>query len=366
MTRVLKVAVIGGGVGRVHVHNYQALPEYFEVVEICDLESEKAQQIASESHVPNWTTDLNSLYQSNNIDVLDFCTPPYQHYEQIMKALAAGKHVVCEKPLVGSLAQVDHLIEASRASGKLVMPILQYRFGRGLQKLKRLVDREIAGHPYLSTVEVAWRRREDYYASAWRGKWETELGGTLLNHAIHHLDMLCYIAGPVRNVFARTASLVNPIEVEDSASVSLEMENGSLATLSATLGSAHEISRLRFCFQNLTAESNPKPYSASDDPWVYTGDTEEIDAQIDATLSGFPSGRPVFEEQFVNFHAAVCDGEPLAVGLTEARNLLEVMTAIYESAQTNSPVSLPIATDHPKYFGWAPARATPIPQENNG
>lgn len=360
MTRVLKVAVVGGGVGRVHVHHYQALPDFFEVVEVCDLEEEKAQQIASESKVPNWTTDFNSLCQSNNVDVLDFCTPPYQHYEQIMTALAAGKHVVCEKPLVGSLAQVDQLIETSRVSGKLVMPILQYRFGQGLQKLKRLVDRGIAGHPYLTTVEVAWRRREDYYASPWRGKWETELGGTLLNHAIHYLDMLCYIAGPVRNVFARTASLVNPIEVEDSASVSLEMENGSLASLSATLGSALEIGRLRYCFQNLAADSNLKPYAASDDPWTFTGDSDEINKQIIATLAEFPSGRPVFEEQFANFYAAVRGDEPLAVSLADARNLLEVMTAIYESAQTNRPVSLPIAADHPKYVGWAPARATSI------
>jgi len=357
---VLKVAVVGGGVGRVHVRSYQALPEFFEVVAVCDLEAEKAQQMASEGNVPYWTTDLSSIYQRKALDVLDFCTPPYQHYEQIMKALAAGKHVVCEKPLVGSLAQVDQVIEASRMSEKLVVPILQYRFGRGLQKLKRLVDHGISGQPYLSTVEVAWRRREDYYSAPWRGKWETELGGTLLTHAIHHLDMLYYIVGPVRSVYARTASLVNPTEVEDSASVSLEMENGSLATLSSTLGSAHEISRLRFCFQNLTAESNPKPYSTSDDPWVFTGDSDDITERIATTLVDFPPGRPVFEEQFANLHAAICDGEALAVGLGDARNLLEVMTAIYESAQTDRSVSLPIPTDHSKYVGWAPTRATPV------
>jgi predicted dehydrogenase len=345
---ILKVGVVGCGVGRVHITGFRKLPDSFDVAAVCDLDAGKAKRAADQFDIPVWYTDVDKLYQRQDLDVLDFCTPPYQHFEQIMKALSAGKHVICEKPLVGSLYQVDQIMEASQQFDRKVMPILQYRFGHGLQKLKRLVDEGIAGEPYLSTVEIAWRRRADYYSSPWRGKWETELGGTLLNHAIHQLDMLCFIIGPVQNVFARTASLVNDVEVEDCASLSMKMANGSLASLSATLGSAREISRLRFCFQNLTAESNHMPYSNSDDPWMFNGDTETADKQIQHTLTKIQIARSDFEEQFAGFYAAVCHNEKLPVDLSDARNLIEIITAVYESAQTNRPVDLPIEKDSPR------------------
>src|SRR5439155_21418471 len=160
--------------------------------------------------------------------------------------LAAGKHAVCEKPLVSSLREVDELVRAEARSGKRIMPIFQYRFGHGLQKLKLLIAEGLAGTAYLATVETAWRRRAAYYAVPWRGKWATELGGALLGHAIHAHDMLCYVLGPVKSVFARTTTRVNPIEVEDTAAIVLEMANGALASLSVTLGSPAEISRHRF------------------------------------------------------------------------------------------------------------------------
>ncbi len=162
-------------------------------------------------------------------------------------------------------------MQAEKQSGRRLMPILQYRFGQGIQKLKMLADEGVTGQPYLSTAEVAWRRGADYYAVPWRGKWATELGGTLLSHAIHALDLLVFIAGPVDNVYARTATLVNPIEVEDCASISFAMANGSLASLSVTMGSTPEITRHRFCFSSLTAESDTRPYTSSDDPWTSMG-----------------------------------------------------------------------------------------------
>jgi predicted dehydrogenase len=139
------------------------------------------------------------------------------------------------------------------------MPIFQYRFGHGIQKLKLLIAEGVAGTPYLATVETAWRRRAEYYAVPWRGKWATERGGALLSHAIHNHDLLCYVLGRPRRVFAYTTTRVNAIEVEDCAAATLEMTDGSAASLN-TLGSPHEISRHRFSF-SLVAESNTRPYT---------------------------------------------------------------------------------------------------------
>ena len=107
-----------------------------------------------------------------------------------MAALAAGKHVVCEKPLTGSLADVDAIIAAEQGARGVLMPIFQYRYGDGIEKAKRIIDAGIAGKPYVGSVETFWCRTPDYYAVPWRGKWATELGGVLVTHALHLHDML--------------------------------------------------------------------------------------------------------------------------------------------------------------------------------
>ncbi len=347
----MKVGVAGCGVGRAHIRSFQSLPACFTVEAVCDLDEKKARQVAAEFGIPSIYMNFDQLCHQPDLDVIDICTPPNLHYPQAQQALAAGKHVICEKPLVGSLMEIDRLLLAEQESGKRVMPIFQYRFGHGLQKLKMLVDKGVAGQLYLSTVEVAWRRRLSYYASSWRGKWSTELGGILLNHAIHALDMLYLVSGPARSVFARTATLVNPIEVEDCASASFLMANGSLATLAVTLGSTHEISRHRFCFSNLTAESNSHPYTNSEDPWSFTGDSAEASQQIKAALAEFKPEPSGFEGQFKLFYEALAAGSQLPVTLGDARRVLEIITAMYYSAQTGQAVELPISEDHAMYAG---------------
>ena len=350
----LRVGVVGLGVGRAHLEAYRTLPALFEVVAVCDLDAARAEAAAEQFGVPTIAPDFDALCRRDDLDVIDICTPPYLHFAQIQQALDAGYHVVCEKPLVGSLAEVDGLLAAEAAASRRVVPIFQYRFGHGLQKLKRLVEAGVAGEAYLSTVETAWRRGPTYYAIPWRGKWRTELGGTLVSHAIHGHDMLTYILGPVRSVFARTATRVNPIETEDCASVSLEMADGSLASLSVTLGSAVEITRHRFCFAGLTAESNLRPYTNSHDPWTFTGTSPEADTAIQSVLAGFEPLPERFEGQCYRLYHALRGGGTLPATLADARASLELVTAMYASSRSGEAVTLPLPTDHPLYGGWLP------------
>jgi predicted dehydrogenase len=155
----------------------------------------------------------------------------------------------------------------------------------------------LAGRAYLTTVETAWRRRAAYYAT-WHGRWDTELGGPLVTLAVHAHDVLTYVLGPVKSVMAHTKTLVNPIETEDTVSASLEMADGSLASLSVTTGSSVQITRHRFCFSNLTAESNLQPYRNTTDPWTFTGDSPEAEKQIEKTLSNFVPLPEDFAGQF--------------------------------------------------------------------
>ncbi len=352
----MNAAVVGCGIGKSHMLAFQKVPELFELGAICDLDGPKTQAMADELKVPKTYTSLADLCADPAVDVIDLATPPHLHFAQIQQVLAAGKHVICEKPLVPSLSHVDQLVEIERASGRRILPIFQYRYGHGLQKLKLLVDRGLAGKPHTVNIETSWRRRDDYYAIAWRGKWKTELGGCCLTHSIHAHDILTYINGPVARVYARCATRVNPVEVEDCAAITFEMADGSLCGSTTTLGRADEISRHSFVFERLSADSNLRPYDSPGDPWFFKGDTPAIQAEIDAALAEFVPEPEHYQGQFARFHRALADGTELPATLADARRSLELITAIYHSADTGEPVELPITADHPKYADWTPAK----------
>ena len=353
---LLRVAVVGCGVGRNHIaQGYMKHPDKFRVLALCDIDEVRLAAVADEFSIPRRTGFLEEVLRMEDVDIVDICTPATLHLGQILAALSAGKEVVCEKPLVVSLAEIDRVIAAEKEAAGRVMPIFQYRFSNGVQKAKQIIDSGIAGKPYLATVETAWRRTAKYYETPWRGRWETEHGGVLLMHAIHCHDLMTWLMGPVASVFARTATRVNPIEVEDCAVASLVMRSGALASLAATLGSQREISRLRLCFEHVSFESAQAPYSPGDDPWDIVPASPEAEQRIADALADY---RPVpsrYKGQIGAYHAALTSGAPLPVTLADARASLELATALYHSAAAATAVTLPIATGHPAHNGWSAA-----------
>ena len=359
MSETKSIAVVGLNVGRNHiVEGIVPRPERWRLTAVCDLNRERLDTVADEFGVQSRTDNFDELLARDDIDVIDLGTPPATHVELTTKALAAGKHVICEKPLAGTIAEVDRMAEAEKKSGRMLMPVFQYRFGDGVQKAKRIIDSDIAGKPYLGTIETHWKRTPAYYEVKWRGKWATELGGVLMTHAIHQHDMLNYLMGPVSKVFARAVTRVNAIEVEDCVAASLEMESGALVALSATLGSQNEISRLRLCYENVTFESGGEAYSPGDEPWTILPANDDVAAKIEALLKGYQSVGRRYLGQLDAFHEALHGRGPNPVTVADARRSLELATAFYHSVETGRDVALPLGPDHPKYQGWRPEPAT--------
>jgi predicted dehydrogenase len=346
------VAIVGFGIGRMHLEGFRALPDLWDVRAVVDLDAKRRAQAGREFGVPETPSDIEAVLGRADIDVIDICTPPATHLPLAEAALAAGHHVICEKPLVGSLADCDRLGEAAKGARGVLMPVFQYRWGNGVRRLKQLVERGVTGRLYLATIETAWRRGADYYSVPWRGRFATELGGCLTTHAIHAHDMLRWVAGDIANVFARTATRVNAIEVEDCAALSLALAEGGLVTSAATLGSTPEISRLRFCFEQLTAESSLSPYAPGNEPWSFTPGSEAAGARMAEALADFAPMPERFAGQFAAFHAALASGAPPPVTWADARASLELLTAAYHSAATGEAVALPIGAGHPAYAGW--------------
>jgi predicted dehydrogenase len=166
--------------------------------------------------------------------------------------------------------------------------------------------------------------------------------------------MLNYIHGPCAEVFAFGETLVNPIEVEDTVALAVRMANGSLASLSMTLGSREEISRLRFCFHDLVAESITEPYAMGRDPWKFVAGTPERQAQVDAALADVEAAEDGYTRQFELFHQALVAGTPPPVTVEDARNALDLVTAAYHSQRSGAPVALPLGREHPLNQSWLP------------
>lgn len=355
MSKIFNVAVIGVGIGRSHiVEGYVPNQDKFKVLALCDLNVERMTPIADEFGVERRTASFDEVLAMDDIDVIDICTPPMLHYPMVMAALKAGKHVICEKPLVGSLSQVDEVMAQEKISKGLLMPVFQYRFGDGIAQAKAIIDAGIAGKPYVGTVETLWERGADYYAVPWRGKWASELGGVLMTHAIHQHDLFTYLMGDVKRLFGRVATRVNPIEVEDCVTASLELENGALGSFTATLGSAGNMTRLRFAFENVTFESDHEAYNPGDKVWKIEARNPETQAKIDALLKDWKHVPSRFETQMARFHDALVGNSPLPVTSADSRRALEIVTAFYHSSTTHEDVALPIASEHPRYQSWVP------------
>jgi predicted dehydrogenase len=306
----LPVAIVGFGIGRMHLEAFRALPDLFDVRAVVDLDPERRAKAESEFAVPETHADAAAVIGRADIRVVDICTPPSTHVTLAEAALAAGHHVILEKPLVGSLADCDRLARAADSASGVLMPVFQYRWGNGLRRLQHLIGLGITGPLYAATIETHWSRGAVYYSVPWRGKFATELGGCLTTHAIHAHDMLRWIAGDVAEVFARTATRVNEIEVEDCAALVLRMASGALVTSSVTLGAVKDMSRLRFCFQNVTVESGLEPYAPGNDPWTFSPRDDSAAARIEAAMVSFRPEPERFAGQFAAFHAALTAGKP--------------------------------------------------------
>ncbi|MCR8723974.1 Gfo/Idh/MocA family protein [Frigidibacter sp. ROC022] len=348
-----RVAVVGAGIGAQHLEGYLALPDRFTVSHVCDLDRDRAQPLCDRSGAA-YAPDLDSVLADESVDIVDICLPPHLHFSAVEAVLKAGRHAVCEKPLVASLAEADALIALSAETGKQVFPVFQYRFGRAASQLRALSAAGLTGKPYVASLETHWNRDAAYYAVPWRGTWKTERGGAILGHAIHIHDWLGFVFGPVAQVYADLATRVNDIEVEDCAALSIRMASGALVTSSVTLGAANDTSRLRFCFEGLTAESGSNPYKPAEDSWTFTARAPVTQAEVDAVLAGVGEAPAGYAGLFTALADAL-DGKPGAeVTLEDGRRSLEFVSAVYQSHRSNAPVRLPLDRHHPLYRNWLP------------
>jgi UDP-N-acetyl-2-amino-2-deoxyglucuronate dehydrogenase len=230
MTRVLRVAIVGcGKVAHLHAQALRGLPEG-RLVAVIDRDEGRASAFAMQYGVEAHSDVAGA-------DVAIVCTPHPLHKEAALTAMNGGTHVLVEKPMATTVADCDEMIAAAERNSVRLGVVSQRRFFEPIQRMKAAIDAGKIGRPVLGTVNMfSWRDEAYYKSDPWRGKWDTEGGGVLINQAPHHLDILQWLMGPIEEVTGRWANLNHPyVEVEDTAVAVLRFQGGGLGSIAVSL-----------------------------------------------------------------------------------------------------------------------------------
>ncbi|MCH2182835.1 MAG: Gfo/Idh/MocA family oxidoreductase [Mariniblastus sp.] len=302
----------------------------------------------------DYYADLDEMLKDDRIDVVTICTPSGAHMEPGVAAARRGKHVIVEKPLEITLKRCDRMIAACQKNGVTLATIFPSRFHRCSQLLKKAIDSERFGRLTLGDAYVKWFRTQEYYDSGkWRGTWELDGGGALMNQAIHSVDLLTWLMGPVAEISAHTATLAHKrIEVEDVATATLRFENGALGVIEATTAA------FPGSFKKIEIHGSEGSVTIEEEDitsWQFskmTAQDKRIAAEYgQVTQTGGGAADPAaighagHKQQFQEFLTAINKGTAPEIDGNEGRRSVEIILAIYKSAETGKTIQLPLKSD---------------------
>ena len=343
-----RLAILGCGVGEKHLEAWKDLEPRARVHRIVDLDVQRAGSLARFAGDAIASQNIDYALRDPEIDIVDICLPPHLHADTVLRSLQSGKHVVCEKPLAGSVVEADQIAAVARSAGRQCFPVFQYRYGRGIRTMERLRRGGLLGKPLVGSLETHWNRSDDYYAKSWRGTWSGELGGAVLIHAIHIHDLASLLFGRISTVSALLDTRVNAIETEDCAALCMQTEQGGLLTSSVTLGAASNQSRIRLAYSRLTAESGTDPYRPGHAGWRFVARDPKDQKDVDKVVAteceqGGDSG---YKAMFTCILNALESGDKLAPNVADGVGSIELAAAIYLSHRERRAVTLPLNRSH--------------------
>src|SRR3954463_3230670 len=233
----VKVGLLGAGnISDTHARAALGIPGV-EIAAVCGTNREKAQRMAAKYGGAAYD-DPNRFLDHRPLDIVAIGTPSGVHAEQAVAAIQRGGAVLPEKPLDGPTKKGDAVIDAADRKGVKVGVFFQDRLKPDIASIKEMVVSGRVGKPIFIAGHVRWYRPPEYYATSnWRGSWALDGGGALMNQAIHTVDVLQWLFGPVARVGGRTGTLLHSIKTEDTAAAVLEFENGALGIIEATTSS---------------------------------------------------------------------------------------------------------------------------------
>lgn len=338
MQKKVKFGIIGSGM----ISNFHAkaidMIENAQLAAVYDAIPERAKDFAAKHGITAYD-NLEEMLSADEVDAVSICTPSGLHTPQALAAIAHGKHVVCEKPMSLTLADADKLIAAADEKCVKVCVISQFRYSDAVQEIKRAIDCNAFGTIVSGSLSMKYYRSAEYYASAgWRGTWEMDGGGALMNQGIHGIDMFRYLMGPIDTLTGITCTQTRKIEVEDSAVAVLRFKNGAVGTIegSTTCYPGYP-RRLEIC--------GDKGSVVLEEDSIIRWDLDipcrlPVGLAAQNVASADPSairadGHKLQIENFVN---AILYDEPVLNDARQGRLPLEIILGIYESSKNKTTI----------------------------
>ncbi len=332
------------GCGHIAAKHAQAIEKIAgaRLLAVCDTNPDRTAPLR-EKYGAREYSDYQQLLQDPGIDVVNICTPSGMHAQMAVDAARAGKHVVVEKPIALSLGDADRIINECRQAGVKLAVVHPNRFKPAVQALKKALDEGRFGTLTHGNATVRWNRNQEYFdRDAWRGTRDMD-GGVLMNQAIHNIDLLQWMMGPVTEVFAYTTTRLRRIETEDLGVAVLKFASGALGIIeaAATLYPTNLEETLAVFGESGTAVMGGVTASQLN-TWRVAGYSEDEASSLKQAVNT-SAAKPGHQVILEDMAEAIRTGrEPLVSG-EEGRKALEIILAIYRSAETGMPVRLPLA-----------------------
>jgi UDP-N-acetyl-2-amino-2-deoxyglucuronate dehydrogenase len=347
LSNPVRFALIGcGRIAPKHVSALAKIPQA-RLACVCDLEESKAKAIGEELSVP-WYANYHDMLEHEPVDIVNVCTESGNHAGvaiDVMKKF--GCNVIVEKPMALRLSDADTMIQTAREAGIRLFTVKQNRFNGPIQLLKRALDEGRFGRVLMITSRVRWHRTQDYYDQApWRGTWAQD-GGCITNQAIHYVDLMQWMGGPVSSVYAASRHFLHHMEAEDAAVATWQFQSGALGAFEATtcanpkdlegsitvLGEKGEVEIAGFAVNQVRtwafAEERPEDRQVQDASYVPDN------------VYGFGH-----EALFRSILDSLATGQPNMLEGGQGRKALELVTAMYEAIETGMPVKLGTPYSH--------------------
>ena len=334
----MNFGIIGyGTIARTHAQVIGSIPDA-KLAAIAARTPEKA-RTAGKTHGCAFYTDYRELLKRDDVDIVTICAPAALHLPMALDAAAAGKHCIVEKPIEINEERSLRVIDAFDRRGLTLSVIFQHRFDPVSQLLKDAIGRGAFGKLNYGTAKTIWFRDEDYYrATVWRGAWDGDGGGALMNQAIHSIDLLQYLMGPVEAVCGKCDTLYHrEIETEDIGAALLRFKSGAIGVIEG----------MTLAWPGLYSEVSVFGQLGSagirNDALEHYGVQAGKDARFEALLEqGQEDGskHPSFVRQYLDVIDAVKRGRPPAVTGQEGLKSVRLIMGIYESSQKNEWVTV--------------------------
>lgn len=227
-------AVLGLGIGMAHAEAAH-LSENAELCALCDINDERLAEAHKLFPEATLYTEFESLLSDKRVDIISICLPSSMHADFAVAAMRAGKNVLIEKPVDITVQKAKLISEAERETGMKAGVVHQNRFNLNMYPIKRAVDNGRLGKIFLGTFAVKWYREQSYYdRGGWRGTWKYDGGGSLMNQAIHTVDLMRYLMGDPVKVHSHVGTVNHKIDTEDLTVSLIEFESGAVATFVST------------------------------------------------------------------------------------------------------------------------------------